>query len=135
MEKYLGLILIIIALIISSRFSNEYKVLNYGKEVDVNVINVPLNCLNSKGYSRAYFKFEYLGKSYTKNIIGEKYCNLIKPNIKLKLLTDKDYSVFMFPNENLRKEIISAIILFLAGLFIFLKGFIKVKRIDDKKPE
>jgi len=122
MEKYLGIILLIVCIVISTRFKEEYKVLNFGKEIEVKVLDVPINCMNSKRKTNAYFQFEYLGKKFTKNIEGKYYCEIIKPNIELKLLTNNDNSVFMFPDENLNKEIYSTIILFLFGLFMTFKN-------------
>lgn len=130
MEKYFGLFLIIISLIISSRFIEEFKVLKDKKEIEVTVTEVPIDCHSRRKGLKAYFKFEYLGKSYTKNIKGKINCELIKPKVKINLLTNNDNTVFLFPDENIITELASTIIIILIGVFmIFKKRIEKLKRL------
>lgn len=101
---------------------NDFDTLNRGEEVEVYIIDVPINCDISNKNIKAYFRFEYDGKTYAKNIKGEKYCETIVPNSFITLKKNKDSSNFVYPDENIKFEIAASITLFIIGLGCFYKG-------------
>jgi hypothetical protein len=110
-------------------FEDDYSNLDTyynGEIVYVKVIEVP-NCISGKEHY--YFKFEYEGKLYSKDI-GGALCDEIETNSIMKLKVNKVRTVFLYPDENPLYDMIAALVLFLFGMFMFIKGF----RINLSRP-
>jgi hypothetical protein len=89
-----------------------------GKIIKVRVINVP-NCISGKRHY--YFKFEYNGKTHSKDV-GAKFCDELKVNSFIDLKTNDEQTVFLYPKENPFSEIVSGAILFFFGSSLNIEG-------------
>lgn len=122
MYKIFGAVLILISIAISINSYEKFAAINNGKEIEVTVIDIPVSCKASNSSLKAYFKFRYNGNDYTKMIKG-KYCDILKPNMLIKLKTNGEKSVFVYLEENLTMQYITVISLLLIGiLFLFKKN-------------
>lgn len=119
--KVLGTILIVISLIISIGAIKDFKTMNSGKIVEVEVLKVLTSCRISNSSLSPRFRFLFKNKTYTKNIKG-KYCDIIRAGVRIELKTNKDNTVFLYPNENILLDNIANVVLFIIGiLFLFKK--------------
>lgn len=89
-------------------------IIENGKNVTVDIIDVPIPCGEGSRISKAHFRFNYLGKTHRKNF-GGIHCDEIQADRKLKLRTNDDNSVFVFNDEG---EEIKSDIAACAGLAI-----------------
>lgn len=120
MYRIFGIILILISFAISFNSYEKFLAIHNGNEIIVTVTDIPVSCKVSNKTLKAYFRFEYNGKSYTKMIKG-KYCNSLKINKKITLKTNNNNSIFVYPEERLTMQYISIIVLFLVGLISLIK--------------
>lgn len=116
-----GIIIIVISLIISYNNIKQKNTELYGKLVSVEIIDIPITCEISSKRIKAFFKFRYNNKIYSKNLKDE-YCEVVKTNRSIKLKTNSDNTIFIYPNENINQEILSNILLFAFGCLIFYKS-------------
>ncbi len=98
----------------------KMSVIHNGMEIEVMVIDIPVPCKKSNKALKAYFKFKYKNKIYSKNIKG-KYCQTLKKNKIIRLKTNSNGSTFVYPDENLLIQYISIVILFFVGVLFLLK--------------
>jgi hypothetical protein len=99
-----------------------------GIEITTNIIEAPENCKNisSRG---GYCKLEYNGKIYVKRA-GNKFCHLVSGKTEVKMLTNKDYTSLIFPDEFNNFEFSSGFILLAFSIFLMIKNYK-----DKKKTE
>lgn len=112
-----GILLIVISFL---GFVKNYKkkdVLLKGEEVSVAIVSYQ----PYSGKIKGSFKFQYNGKRYSKDLKGE-FNQEVKNNRTIKLITNSDNSIFIHPDENIEREMISIAILFLLGIIIIYKG-------------
>lgn len=118
----LSLILCISAIVLIFNSYEKLETLRSGNVVEVSVIDVPVTCEESRRRNKAYFRFEYKNKIYTKKIKGKKYCETIVKNSTIKLKTNKDNSHFVYTDENIKTEIMAIVLLFLIGSVCLYKS-------------
>ncbi len=116
-----GIIIIVISLVISYNNIKQKNTELYGKLVSVEIIDIPITCEISSKRIKAFFKFRYNNKIYSKNLKDE-YCEVVKTNRTIKLKTNSDNTIFIYPNENINQEILSNILLLAFGCLIFYKS-------------
>ncbi len=92
----------------------DMAIIKNGKNVTVDIIDVPIPCGEGSRISKAHFKFSYLGKIYRKNFLGM-HCEDIQIGKEFTLRTNDDNSVFVFNDEG---EEIKSDIAACAGLAI-----------------
>jgi len=112
-----GILLIVISFL---GFVKNYKkkdVLLKGEEVSVAIVSYQ----PYSGKIKGSFKFQYNGKRYSKDLKSE-FNQEVKNNRTIKLITNSDNSIFIHPNENIEREMISIVILFLLGIIVIYKG-------------
>jgi len=108
---------------------DDLEVLNNGREVVVNILDVPTRCGEGSRTNKAYFKFSYQGKVHSKNFKGM-HCNEVQAGKEFTLLSNTDYSTFVFKDEG--KEIKSDIAAFAGLAILFLVFAIIGQRQKDK---
>ncbi|MBE99124.1 MAG: hypothetical protein CMP77_03985 [Flavobacterium sp.] len=105
---------VILMLWIASLKYEQYKLVDEGYRVQVQVIDVPRRCGTGTRRSKPYFRFHYRGIEYRKDFNGQ-HCNEIRPGKTLILRTNKEHSVFVFEDEEVGYDV--AAMLGLALLF------------------
>ncbi|TKC00882.1 hypothetical protein [Pedobacter cryophilus] len=101
----------------------DYDIYRNGFEITANVIEAPENCddISSRG---GFCKLEYNGKIYVEKA-GNKFCHLVSGKNKVKMLTNKNFSELIFPNEFNDFEFASGFLLLAFALFLIIKNFVK----------
>lgn len=97
--------------------SKKKEVLLNGKEIEVLVTDAPFSCNYRRKPS---FKFEYDNITYSKH--AWKYCKTLKRGDIIKLKTNSEHSIFVFPDEKIKTEIIACYFLLFLGILCFSKG-------------
>lgn len=103
---------------------DKFKILEKGQKIEVTITDIPVTCKVSNKSLKAYFKFSYKEKEYSKNL-KDKYCSTIKTGDKLNLITNKEETIFLYPDENVNRNLISLTFLFLV---LTLCCFIIIRR-------
>jgi hypothetical protein len=116
-----GVIIILISFLLLYRNIIKKNIELFGKEVIVEVIDVPISCDISNKNLKAFFRFQYNNKIYTKNL-KNKYCELVKTNKTLKLKTNSDNTIFIYIDEDVNQELFFNFILLAFGCIIFYKS-------------
>lgn len=127
MDKFLGyggIIIIVISLITLKYNLDKVNVYNFGKEVMVDIIDIPVPCNTSNKSVRPFFRFKHNNKIYSKNFEGN-YCDFLKTNKSLILKTNDKNTIFVYPDERVYSEFYLNIIFIPIGGFISYKGFKK----------
>lgn len=117
-----GILFIIILIILTVRTLEEINIQKNGVKTDVTIFSIPVSCGESSKLSKPYFEFYINDKKYIKNL--ERHCDL-KPGDKVSLMTNQDYSILVFKDENLELELLSCFFLLIFGSFCVLKLFKK----------
>lgn len=106
----------------------DYDIYRNGIEITANVIEAPEDCENisSRG---GFCKLEYNGKIYVERA-GNKFCHLVSGKKKVKMLTNKNFSNLMFPDEFNDFEFASGFILFAFAIFLIVKNKKKKKDLE-----
>jgi hypothetical protein len=116
-----GVIIILISFLLLYRSIIKKNIELFGKEVIVEVIDVPISCDISNKNLKAFFRFQYNNKVYTKNLKNE-YCEIVKTNKKLKLKTNSDNTIFIYIDEDVNQELFFNFLLLAFGCIIFYKS-------------
>lgn len=116
-----SVIIILISLLLLYRNIVKKNIELFGKEVIVEVIDVPISCDISNKNLKAFFRFQYNNKIYTKNL-KNKYCELVKTNKTLKLKTNSDNTIFIYIDEDVNQELFFNFLLLAFGCIIFYKS-------------
>lgn len=116
-----GVIIIIISLSLLYNSIRKKSVEFYGQEIKVSVIDIPISCDVSSKDLKAFFRFLYKNKTYSKNL-KDKYCELVKTNKTINLKTNSDNSIFIYVDENVNKELFFNAILLIIGVLIYYKS-------------
>lgn len=119
-----GGLIVIISIIGLFRIIEKKEIQLNGKEIEVRIVDIPVSCKESSKWLKPYFKFEYNNKKYSKNIKG-KYCKILENSRIIILKTNSDNSIFIFPDENINRELIWGIILLVIGGLCCFKGLKK----------
>lgn len=117
-----GILFIILLVLLTARTLKEINIQKNGVIVDVTIFSIPVSCGESSKLSKPYFEFYNNDKKYKKNL--ERHCDL-KPGDKVSLMTNQDYSILVFKDENLELELLSCFFLLIFGSFCVLKLFEK----------
>ena len=106
----------------------DYDIYRNGIEITANVIEAPEDCENisSRG---GFCKLEYNGKIYVERA-GNKFCHLVSGKTKVKMLTNKNYSDLMFPDEFNDFEFASGFILLAFAIFLIIRNFKQKKVLE-----
>lgn len=93
---------------------HKFQVLRNGEHVEVVIYNAA-ECRKGKHDTSKGFKFHFEGEVFHKLYSGN--CNdihqkFLKKDLNLNLITNKNRSVFLFPDENLLFGLISYVIIF-----------------------
>lgn len=127
MDKFLGkvgVLIVIISIFLLIKNFEKLSVYTHGKEVKVDVVDIPISCDTSNKNLKAFFRFKYKDNIYSKRIVG-KYCDLLKNTKTLSLKTNSDNTIFVYQDEGICSELYSNIVLMFIGIFIIYKGFKK----------
>lgn len=127
MNKYLGIagiLIVIISVFLLTKNIEKISVYTHGREVKVEVVDIPISCDVSNKSLKAFFRFKYKDNIYSKRIEGE-YCDLLKNAKTIKLKTNSDNTIFVYINESVYSEFYFNFILLFIGIFIIYKGFKK----------
>lgn len=88
--------------------------------IEATILEAPYDCSNIS--SRAGFcKLKYNDKVFVKRA-GNKFCHLVTGKEKVKMLTNKDGDVLLFPNEFSFNDIVLAFLLCLLSIFCLFRG-------------
>lgn len=82
----------------------QYKLVDEGYRVKVQVIDVPRQCGTGTRISKPYFRFYYRGTEHRKDFNGQ-HCDEIKSGKTLILLTNKEQSVFVFEDQEVGYDV------------------------------
>lgn len=114
-----GILFIILLILLTVRTFEEINIQKNGVKKDVTIFSIPVSCGESSKLSKPYFEFYINDKKYIKNL--ERHCDL-KPGDKISLMTNQDYSIFIFKDENLELELLSCFCLLIFGIICFFKS-------------
>jgi hypothetical protein len=116
--KFCGVIIFLGSVILIVANWEKYVVDTKGKIVNMEIINLPNNCIGAKVRYPVYFK--YNSSIYSKMVRGN-YCeeHRIGERVKMKWLKDSDK--VLFPNESSLINLGSFALLAIFGLFLMLK--------------
>ncbi len=103
---------------------DKYRILNDENFVEVIIIDVPVSCNTSNKSLHAYFRFYHNNKMYSKRL-KDKYCNTLNPGDKIFLATNSEQDIFLYKDENVDKNLVSLILLFLFLIFCSFKFYKK----------
>jgi len=112
--------------LIGLRFKiDSYNVQQQGELISVKVLYVP-NCIGTK--IKYNFRFQYMEngviKEYSKRI-GGGLCNKLLIGQELKLRANLEKKIFLYENEDVRREFVAMGLLGLGSILCFIFGFKK----------
>lgn len=119
MLKYASILLILISLVSFYRTFQEYKILNSGNKITVNVVSIPISCSESSKISKAYFTFYFNERKQSKKLEG--HCS-INVGDKINLITNDSKDVFLFEDEDVYFEFLAGLLIFVAGIYCYFKA-------------
>ncbi|MFT3844075.1 MAG: hypothetical protein QM725_03405 [Lacibacter sp.] len=126
-----GLFLVVfLCLIPFPRHIKEYDVQKNGTLVDVRIENLPGNCTGTK--IKYFMKFMYSGQRLSKKISCH-FAETHKVGDIIKLKHIEGTNIFLFENEKVESEIISLIILGIAGVGFIMYGVKQKSKGNVKK--
>jgi hypothetical protein len=107
----------------------DYNVYKNGFLVNATVIEAPVSCENisSRG---GFCTLEYNGNKYITRA-GKKFCYLVSGQKSVQMITDKNATKLLFPNEFTYFEFSSGFILMAIALIIIVKKFIPLSKINS----
>lgn len=120
-----GIILFIGGVFLAINSIADIKVEQQGSMVKMRIEKLPQSCLGTR--SNHYTTLSYDGRLYIKKIPG-KFCDehYVGEFIDMKFLNET--STILFPNESAKSQLLSAVILGLAGLIMSITQWTKRKR-------
>lgn len=119
-----GIIVLFMSLVPLKHKISSYKTQIYGETINVKVTSVP-EYYSDVNY---YFKFQFEDNGNVKEIpklYFPKYCGNLIVGQELKLKTNKDKTIFLYQNEDVRTEFYALSILGLFGVTLFIVGLKK----------
>lgn len=116
-----GLVFIFLSLIGLTRDIDSFITQMTGDLITVKVTNVPNCLLNSDVYYNIKIQYNDNGelKEYPKSI-GTKLCNELVVGQELKMKADLKKNIFLYEDEDVRKEFYASAILGLVGVVLLL---------------
>ena len=127
MKKFLiisGLFIIIFICIIPlKRTIDEYNTQINGQLVSATISYLP-NCLGTRVHQ--FMKFKYSGQEFDK-VVDCTFSDLHKVGDTIKLRHTAGTDIFLFENEEVRKEFFATGLLTIIGLFFIIYGIKKNK--------
>lgn len=124
-----GLFLLFISIMVTWGNMIDYNVYKNGFLVNATVIEAPVSCENisSRG---GFCTLEYNGNKYITRA-GKKFCYLVSGQKSVQMITDKNATKLLFPNEFTYFEFSSGFILMAIALIIIVKKFIPLSKINS----
>lgn len=124
-----GLFLLFISIMVTWGNMIDYNVYKNGFLVNVNILEAPSNCekISSRG---GFCTLEYKGNKYITRA-GKKFCYLVSGQKSVQMITDKNATKLLFPNEFTYFEFSSGFILIVIALIIMIKKFIPLSKINS----
>lgn len=124
-----GLFLLFISIMVTWGNMIDYNVYKNGFLVNATVIEAPVSCENisSRG---GFCTLEYDGNKYITRA-GKKFCYLVSGQKSVQMITDKNATKLLFPNEFTYFEFSSGFILMAIALIIIVKKFIPLSKINS----
>lgn len=123
-----GLFLLFISIMVTWGNIIDYNVYKNGFLVNANVIEAPVSCENIS-FRGGFCTLEYKGKKYITRA-GNKFCYLVSGQKSVQMLTDKNATNLLFPNEFTYFEFSSGFILMAMALIIIIKKFVPLSKIN-----
>lgn len=116
----LSIILLIISLFSIRSNYQKMRIDESKVYIEATIIEAPANCSNisSRG---GFCKLKYKDKVFVKRA-GNKFCHLVAGKEKVKMLTNKNSDILLFPNEFSFSNIVLAFLLSFFSVFCFFKG-------------
>ena len=110
---------------------DKLDILRTGREVNVEIVDIPVHCGNGSKIRKPHFRFRYLEKVHRKDFLGL-HCEEVMNGTNIKLIANAENSVFLFEDEG--SEIKSDITVFFALAAMFGIFAIIGQRQKDKTP-
>ena len=106
----------------------DYNVYKNGFLINATVLEAPVSCENisSRG---GFCTLEYKGNKYITRA-GKKFCYLVSGQKSVQMITDKNATKLLFPNEFTYFEFSSGFILMAVALIIIIKKFVPLSKIN-----
>lgn len=107
----------------------DYSIYKNGFLINATVLEAPVSCENisSRG---GFCTLEYKGNKYITKA-GKKFCYLVSGQKSVQMITDKNATKLLFPNEFTYFEFSSGFILMAVALIIIVKKFIPLSKINS----
>lgn len=122
-------IVFLIGVLYSLKSELDLKKIQEGSyRVEVKIIDVPKDCEQGSYRSKPYFRFMHNGEIHVKDISND-YCDEIINNETIVLKTNKEYSSFLFENEDVSSDIGACLAIIAVTVVIF---FISLKKEEDR---
>lgn len=128
-ETILSLLMMAGALWLTKLKYDQLEILENGREVTVEIIDIPMHCGEGTRTRKPHFRFEYLGKTHRKGFKGL-HCDEVQKGGTISLITDLGNSTFLFKDEG--DEIKSDIAAFVGLAVLFLVFAIIGQRQKDE---
>jgi hypothetical protein len=124
-----GLLLLFISIMGTWGNIIDYNIYKNGFLVNVKILEAPKDCekISSRG---GFCTLEYKGNKYIVRA-GKKFCHLVSGQKTTQMLTDKNATKLVFPNEFTYFEFSSGFILMAIALIIIIKKFIPLSKINS----
>ena len=124
-----GLFLLFISIMVTWGNLIDYNIYKNGFLINATVIEAPVSCVNISSRS-GFCTLEYKGNKYITKA-GNKFCSLVSGQKSVQMITDKNASKLLFPNEFTYFEFSSGFILMALALFIMIKKFVPFSKIKN----
>ncbi|MEG2101795.1 MAG: hypothetical protein RRY99_09815 [Flavobacterium sp.] len=107
----------------------DYNIYKNGFLINATVLEAPVSCedISSRG---GFCTLEYKGNKYITKA-GKKFCYLVSGQKSVEMITDKNATKLLFPNEFTYFEFSSGFILMAVALIIIVKKFIPLSKINS----
>jgi hypothetical protein len=107
----------------------DYNIYKNGFLINATVLEAPVSCENisSRG---GFCTLEYKGNKYITRA-GKNFCYLVSGQKSVQMITDKNATKLLFPNEFTYFEFSSGFILMAIALIIIIKKFIPLSKINS----
>lgn len=124
-----GLFLLFISIMVTWGNMIDYNIYKNGFLVNANILEAPSNCekISSRG---GFCTLEYKGNKFITRA-GQKFCYLVSGKKSVQMITDKNATKLLFPNEFTYFEFSSGFILMAIALIIMIKKFIPLSKIKS----
>lgn len=98
-ETVLSLLMMAGALWLTKLKYDKLEILENGREVTVEIIDIPMHCGEGTRTRKPHFRFEYSGKTHRKDFRGL-HCDEVQKGGTISLITNTNYSTFLFKDED-----------------------------------